>query len=196
MSRALALLAACCLAVLLALPSGAQPLGGGSLTVKLPSTVEAGNTTTKAVPVAVDLALNAGTCLGGGTVTVNLSAARTGGNATVTLQPGTLTFNIGQTDTATGGKTFQGQSTLVVDAGAVERPTPVNVTVNGSIVSGCTASAAPGAGSGSSDAATTVVFAPLAGTTSGEPEEVVPGFELPLLVAAIAAALVAMRRRA
>lgn len=184
--------------LLAAAPAAAQnPVdGSASLTLSgVPERVVA-NGTQHSQEIGVTLQVGQGTCVGGSQdITVTVAAEAQG--ATVEVQPRTFSVAIGSTDTAQSGATFERKATVIVNGGVVtsETEVPVNVTATTSDIT-CSVAVFGSVPAATASGSYVAEFYPIAGIqTTTNTDEPVPGFELPLLLAAVGALLVLRRRK-
>ncbi|MEA3190854.1 MAG: hypothetical protein QOD77_1436 [Thermoplasmata archaeon] len=185
-------------ALLLVAPAAAQvPLEGNAtlLISGAPERIVANGTQhTQEIQVTYQVAEN--TCAGG-SETVTITVAAEAQNATVEVLPRTFTATVGPTETANGGASYPFSASIVVDAGVVAQETevPVNVTATATAMT-CSLAVFQGAPATTAAADYYVEFYPLGGiNTTTEADEPVPGFELPMLLVAVLAGLLLLRRR-
>jgi hypothetical protein len=197
MSRPLLALLALAALPLLALPVHAQvPAAGGTLAIQgLPASVNS-NQTQAVVPFTVQISLNQGTCVGGsGQFQVSLTASKSSGNATVEVQPATLTFQVPQSQTLAAGYTSSGGAVLVVKPGLVRENVTVPVTVKATSTIACSLPVGMGT-TLNAEGASTLKFVPVSEEVRNGPTEAMPGLEVPALLAIVALAAFAARRKA
>lgn len=184
----------------LSLPVSAQ-LPAATLTLEgLPSAAVSTNQTFLQLPVTVNLGTDVGACLTGGSATVTLTAAVTGGNKTIEAEitPASIDFNLGVTvgATAVSARSLSADALVVVfTPELVQSLTNATLTVTGATAFTCLAAAPDGADTSETVA---VAFKPdLADRiAAGSQTEIVPGFEMVVLVAALAVALLVRRNKA
>lgn len=189
---------------LLALPAASQaPSPGGSLAINgLPDSRSppTSNQTQAVLPFTVQVNLNQGTCVGGsGQFKVDLTATLAGSNASAEVQPSSLTFQVPQSETLAGAYSSTGGAVLVLRPGLVRENTTVPVTVKAATSVTCSAPGvgmSGGASSLSTESRSAVTFVPVSEEVRNAGGEAMPGLEVPALLAAVAVAVLAARRRA
>ncbi|MEK6986143.1 MAG: hypothetical protein AABX89_07160 [Candidatus Thermoplasmatota archaeon] len=167
----------------------------------LPSSAVSNNQTFLSLPFTVNLDTDMGACLTGGSATVTLAAAVTGGNKTIEAEvtPASIDFNLGVTvgATAVSARSLSADAVVVAfTPELVQSLTNATLTVTGTTAFTCLAAAPAGATDASATVA--VAFKPdLADRiAAGSQTEIVPGFEMVVLVAALGVALLVRRNKA